>query len=127
MSFKNEKMKRFKNLLKSLPVFLLLISQFAFAQAVKKETPKEVTTIGIIDTLETKSGFRINEYFIELSKNQLDSLKGKKLAVTGSLLVVKGIDPKEKEISQGSLGDRLFIVKPQFTIIYDAREPLKSE
>lgn len=120
-------MKRLKNLLKSLPVFLLLISQFAFTQTVKKETPKEVTTIGIIDTLETKSGFRINEYFIELSKSQLDSLKGKKVAVTGSLLVVKGIDPKDKEISQGSLGDRLFIVKPKFTIIYDAREPLKPE
>jgi hypothetical protein len=120
-------MNRFKNLLKALAIFLLLMSQFSFAQTVKKETPKEVTTIGIIDTLETKSGFRINEYFIELSKSQLDSLKGKKVAVTGSLLIVKGINPKEKEISQGSLGDRLFIIKPRFTIVYDAREPLKSE
>ena len=119
-----------KTLSKTLLVFLLCllaISQVSLAQSSKKDTLKEITTIGIIDTFETKSGFRINEYFIELTKTQLDSFKCKKVFVKGELLIVKGIDPNDKEIVQGSLGDRLFILKPKITIVYDARDPLIKE
>ncbi len=100
---------------------LLLCVNCLFAQ---KENAKTVSTIGIIDTNETKSGFRINEYYIELSSKQLDSLKGKKVEVKGKLLIVEGIDPNAKEMVQGSLNDRYFIIDPEFTIIYDTREPL---
>lgn len=92
-----------------------------FAQ---NENTKTITTVGIIDTNETKSGYRINEYYIELSKKQLDSLRGKKILVTGNLFIVPGIDPKVKEIEQGSLNDRYFITEPTFTIVYGNREPL---
>jgi hypothetical protein len=104
-----------------LTAFFLCLGSFLFAQ---NEKPKMVTTIGIIDTLETKSGFRINEYYVELTRNQLDSLKGKKVSVTGKLLIIEGIDPTSKEIVQGSLNDRYFITDPEFTIVYDTREPL---
>lgn len=104
-----------------LATLFLLLATCLFAQDKK---PKMVTTIGIIDTMETKSGYRINEYYIELTKNQLDSLKGEKISVTGKLLIVEGIDPTSKEIVQGSLNDRFFIIEPEFTIVYDTREPL---
>jgi len=108
-----------KNLL--LTALFLLMGSCLFAQ---NDKSKRVTTIGIIDTMETKSGYRINEYYIELTKNQLDSLKGKKVSVTGKLLIVEGIDPTSKEMVQGSLNDRFFITEPKFTIVYDTREPL---
>lgn len=92
-----------------------------FAQG---KNEKIISTTGIIDTNATKSGFKINEYYIELTEKQLDSLKGKRVSITGKLLVIPGIDPDSKEIEQGSLNDRYFIVEPEFTIIYDTREPL---
>jgi hypothetical protein len=108
--------------------FLLFaaVLQTTVAQTPKKDTLKEVTSIGIIDTNETKSGFRINEYYIELSRQQLDSFRGKRVAVTGKLLIVPALDPEEKVISQGALSDRLFITDPKFTIVWDAREPGKE-
>ena len=90
----------------------------------QEKTLKTVSTVGIIDTNETKSGFRINEYYIELTPKQLDSLKGKKVEVKGKLLIVPGIDPNAKEMVQGSSDDRYFIIEPEFIIIYDTREPL---
>ena len=104
--------------------FLIFSSSYLFAQ-VEKVTM--VSTIGIIDTNETKSGFRINEYYIELSKKSLDSLKGKRIEVSGKLLIVPGIDTNAKEIEQGSINDRYFIVDPEFRIIYDSREPIQKK
>ena len=101
--------------------FLFFSVNCLFAQ---NKDGKSVSTVGIIDTNETKSGYRINEFYIELSKKQLDSLKGKKVEITGKLLIVPGIDSDSKEIEQGSLNDRYFITEPKFTIIYDTREPL---
>lgn len=109
---------------------LILIGLFLFVVNVlvaQTKNEKKVSTIGIIDTVETKSGYRINKYFIELSPAKLDSLKGKRVEVTGTLLIVNGIDPNAKEIVQGSLDDRYFIIDPEFTIIYDSREPLIKE
>ena len=90
----------------------------------QNEKTRTITTTGIIDTNETKSGYRINEFYIELSKKQLDSLRGKKVVVSGNLFIIPGIDPKAKEIQQGSLNDRYFITEPTFTIVFEHREPL---
>lgn len=76
-----------------------------------------ITTVGVIDSNETKSGYRINEYYIELNRAQIDSYKGKKVSVTGILLIVPGLDKDEQIKSQGSLSDRKFITKPVITII----------
>lgn len=98
---------------------LLLISQLTFAQIVEDQLVTEVTTIGVFDTLETKSGYKINEYYVELTQQQLELIKGKKVSVTGQLIVVEGIDPNEKEIVQGSLQDRFFIIEPKIIFIDD--------
>lgn len=105
-------------------VILILIILCVNCLIAQEKKLKTVSTVGIIDTNETKSGFRINEYYIELTPKQLDSLKGKKVAVTGKLLIVQGINPNAKEMVQGSPDDRYFIIEPEFTIIYDTREPL---
>ena len=105
---------------------LLTNSQRAIAQTSINEAVKEISTIGILDTNKTKSGYRINKYFIELNDSLFKAYKGKRIEVTGKLLIVKAIDPSAKEMEQGSLNDRFFIVEPQITIIYDSREPLKA-
>lgn len=87
-------------------IFLLVASFQAYSQ-------EKVKTIGYIDTLETKSGYQINGYYISLTKEQLNLYKGKRVMVTGKLLVVKGIDPNDPVIVQGSTGDRKFIIKPR--------------
>lgn len=104
-----------------LTIFYILVGSCLYSQ---NEKLKTVTTVGIFDTLEAKSGFRINEYYVELTPVQFDSLKGKKVSVTGKLIIVEAINLNSKVIEQGSLNDRYFIIEPSFTIVYDAREPL---
>jgi len=102
-------------------VSLFFINQISFAQKTKRDSLEEVTTVGTFNTEETKSGYIINEYFVELSKNMVDSLKGKKVIVTGKLLIVKGINPNDSTIFQGSLNDRKFIIEPRITIINESK------
>lgn len=102
-----------------------------------KET--EVSTIGIFDGqtymgVHGESVYKMNEYRIysnDISKSQVDSLKGKKVLVTGILNKVQG----KTQVTENNKGEKiykpspdffLFISEPKFTIIYDTREPLKN-
>ncbi|MFL5728133.1 MAG: hypothetical protein ACJ75J_01485 [Cytophagaceae bacterium] len=78
---------------------------------------KKVSTTGIIDTTAEKSGYRINEYFVELSTEQVKKYAGKKVKVSGKLLIVPGLDPKDPVIRQGSSDDRKYIAEPVISII----------
>ena len=112
-----------KQIMKKL-LFILAVCCFVSNSFSQSNKTKIISTVGILDTNETKSGYRINEYYIELTEKQLDSLKGKKIEVRGKLMIIKGIDPNAKEIVQGSPDDRYFILEPEFRIIYDSKEPL---
>ncbi|OPZ97264.1 MAG: hypothetical protein BWY70_01549 [Bacteroidetes bacterium ADurb.Bin408] len=105
-----------------IKVGLLLFFSFQlpsiYAQVAANDTLKEVITQGILDTNRTKSGYRINEYYIELSDSLFDAYKGKRIEVTGKLITVKALDGKEKIHVQGSLNDRLYIAEPKIRIIY---------
>jgi len=107
-------------------VFLCFLDG-VFAQTSINEAVREVSTIGTLDTNRTKSGYRINKYYVELEDSLFNIYKGKRIEVSGKLLTVKAIDKSAKEIEQGALHDRLFIIEPQITIIYDTREPLKKD
>ena len=54
--------------------------------------------------------------------NQVDSLKGKRIMVSGKLKIIKG--GKESKTIQSKSVDRKYIAEPKYTIVYDSREPL---
>ncbi len=93
-----------------------------------KDTFVEVTTIVIFDgKIINKYGYKINEYWIamiDLTGLQVDSLKGKKVMVTGKLKIVKGNESKN---IQSTRGDTKYITEPKFTIVYDSRHPLQKK
>jgi hypothetical protein len=95
----------------------LFVISVLMVSALTLFSQEKVITVGVIDTLETKSGYQINEYYISLTKKELQKYKGKVVRVKGKLLTVKGIDPNDPVIVQGSTGDRKFIVKPKITIL----------
>ncbi len=103
---------------KLIPLLLLLfIGKISFSQKEDKQASKTVKTVGIFDMREAKSGYAINDYYVQLEPSQIKEFNGKKVKVTGKLLVVKAIDPNEKVRTQGSLKDRKFILNPQIRII----------
>jgi hypothetical protein len=101
----------------SLILIFFSFSLVSIAQKTSKKPMKKVTTIGVIDTDREKSGYRINEYYVELSDAQLKKYAGKKIQVSGKLLVVPGIDPNDPIIRQGSTSERYFIVEPVIKIL----------
>ena len=123
----------------SLIIFIIYAS-FSFAQNTRNDTMKEVSTIGIFDGKKTRIGnfevievYKINNYCIspdDISESLSDSLKGKKIFVTGYLKIVKGKTFPPKTSFDGKIyepykePDKIFITNPVFTIVYDSREPL---
>jgi hypothetical protein len=96
---------------------LMSLSILLPAQTIKKDTMTIATTTGIIDPRETKSGYQINEYYIELSAAEVKKYAGKKVEVTGTLLIVGAIDPDAIIKTQGATSDRYFIKEPKIKII----------
>jgi len=90
----------------------LFASQISFAQVADKGG--QVTVVGVFNPKEAKSGYEINGYYVELSQAQADSLKGKKVSVTGRLVVVKGITSSTQ---QGAADDRKFIREAKITFV----------
>lgn len=119
---------------------LFLIIQMSFAQSSKQDSIKMVNTIGIFDgkkitvgNFEAEQVYKINEYCISLkdiTNSQVDSLKGKRILVTGKLNIVIGETHAAKTSTDGRIyepyiePDKKFISEPKFTIVYDNREPL---
>ena len=104
--------------MKTIILFITTLSITALLQAqTVRDTMTTVTTTGIIDLRETKSGYQINEYFIELSAEEVNKYANKKVEVTGTLLVVEGIDPEAKIKTQGAYSDRYFIRDPRIRMV----------
>jgi len=113
-----------------------------YAQEIKQDTLKDVSTIGVFDGKKITVGnfdisevYKINEYCIfpmAISQSQVDSYKGKRVLVTGKLKIVEGNYHAAKTSTDGKIyepykePDKKFIVRPVFILIYDAREPLKT-
>jgi hypothetical protein len=131
--------------LKTLLISTLLFACFALASysqdttKTNQDTLKEVSTIGIFDGqtymgVHGESVYKINEYqiyFKDISKSQVDSLKGKKVLVTGKLNEVQG----KTQVTINNNGEKIYklgpdffsyISGPIFSIVYDTREPLSK-
>jgi hypothetical protein len=118
---------------------ILFISKFSFAQNIKQDTLKEVTTTGIFTGEKVTVGnfftvvvYKINEYCIapeDIPESLLNSLKGRNVLVTGKLKIVIGKTMPAKTSTDGKIyepykePDRKFIAEPTFTTIYDSKEP----
>ena len=89
----------------------------------KQDSLTEISSIGIFDGVFIgKTGYKINDYYIRLgdiTSAQIDSLKGKKIIVTGKLKNRKG-----NRGIQSKAEDTMHIFEPQFAIYYETREPL---
>lgn len=63
----------------------------------------------------TKSGYRINEYYVELNDREVEMYRDKRVSVTGQLVIVPGLKPGSHE--QGSAHERKFIREPKITVL----------
>ena len=119
-------MKTLISLIASFFIFCTLLSNTAFAQNEKKPDSLNnkdhlVTTVGMIDPNETKSGYRINDYYVELSRTQVDTLIGKKISVTGKLIVIRGME-NAFTMEQGSYTDRRIISRPKIVYVTEEKK-----
>ena len=112
---------------------ILLIAKFSFAQNIKQDTLKEITTTGLFTGEKVTVGnfftavvYKVNEYCIspeDIPEGLLDSLKGKNVLVTGKLKIVIGKTMPAKSRTDGKIyepykePDKKFIAEPKFTII----------
>ena len=118
-----------------LSVIVFLMSQtITQAQAnTKQDSLQTISISGIFDGKKVHIGnfevlevYMMNGYCISLadiSQNQADSLKGKKVLITGNLKIIEGRTLPAKTSTNGTIyepykePDKKFISKPSFTII----------
>lgn len=92
------------------------LSTLVSAQTVA-EKGQSVTTEGTFSTNATHSGYTINGYYVELSKEQAEAYKGKRVSVTGRVIEVKGMNTGAPESQAGSTQTRKFIREPKITVL----------
>ena len=100
-----------------LSIFILVLIA---ASLTAQTSMKKVKTTGVFDTASYKSGRMINDYYVEISDKDFEKYKGKKVEVSGKLLVISGIDPNDKVIVQGSTEERKFITTPKIRILKES-------
>ncbi len=104
-----------------LSLFLLFIlANISFAQDAKDTKQKSgepVSTIGYIEKAESKSGYGINGFYIQLTKDEYEKYYDRKIEVSGKLLIVKGLTDEELKTMQGSKEDRYFIEETAIKIL----------
>lgn len=115
-----------------VPVLFFLIAPCAYAQSAKQDTLKMVSSVGVFDgkiitvgNFDRDEVYKINEFYIspsDISAGQADSLKGKKILVTGKLKIVEGKLWPAKTSTDGKIyepyhePDKKYIIKPEFKI-----------
>jgi hypothetical protein len=97
---------------------LLFLTHLSFAQEETTVIGKRITTTGVFDTLEAKSGYLINGYYVEISTAEFQKYKSKKVKVTGKLVIIKGLTKDQMKMhEQGGKGERKFIEQDKITIL----------
>lgn len=97
-----------------------ILANISFAQDAKDTKQKSgepVSTIGYIEKAESKSGYGINGFYIQLTKDEYEKYYDRKIEVSGKLLIVKGLTDEELKTMQGSKEDRYFIEETVIKII----------
>lgn len=97
-----------------------ILANISFAQDAKNTKQKSgepVSTIGYIEKAESKSGYGINGFYIQLTKDEYEKYYDRKIEVSGKLLIVEGLTDEELKTMQGSKEDRYFIEETVIKII----------
>lgn len=96
--------------------FLTIISCSQLKQSTNNS--EMVSFIATVDiNRATKEGIYMNGYVVEIDYDQIKKLDGKKVQVTGKVIVVKGLNEKDNIIKQGRLKDMKHIVSPKIKIV----------
>ncbi|HBS85765.1 MAG: hypothetical protein A2W91_13315 [Bacteroidetes bacterium GWF2_38_335] len=82
-------------------------------------------TVKFDKSLQTKDGYYLNGYVVQISDKQADKFHCKTIKISGKVTVVKGLDSQPKEyddqgneiFSQGRQGDTNFILSPKIKIV----------
>ncbi|MBS1492316.1 MAG: hypothetical protein JST55_02330 [Bacteroidetes bacterium] len=101
-------------------LFTIILANVSFAQDAKDTKQKSgepVSTIGYIEKMESKSGYGINGFYIQLTKDEYEKYYDRKIEVSGKLLIVKGLTDEQLKTMQGSKEDRYFIEETVIKII----------
>jgi hypothetical protein len=99
---------------------LFIAANISFAQDAKDTKQKSgepVSTIGYIEKAESKSGYGINGFYIQLTQDEYKKYYDRKIEVSGKLLIVKGLTDEELKIMQGSKEDTYFIEETVIKIL----------
>jgi hypothetical protein len=98
-------------------IFILAFAPLLCGAQKMEDSVKIVTTTGVFDSGEAKSGYIINGYYVEMNQTEFKKYKGKKVQVTGKLFVVHGLSKEEMKHEQGSSEDRKFIIQAKITVL----------
>ncbi len=91
-----------------------------------KDTTNVVSLIVKFDkSKETKDGFFVNEYVVNISHEQAQKLNRRKIKITGKVSIVKGLNNQPKEydekgtevFKQGRNEDTKYILEPIIEIL----------
>lgn len=113
------------------------------AQISENDSLPVVKTIGIFDgklvtvgNFNADRAYRMNGYCIspsDLSPTGADSLNGKRVLISGKLEIIAAVVFPAKTSNDDRIyepyiePERKYIREPQFTIVWDSREPEKNE
>jgi hypothetical protein len=98
----------------------LILANISFAQDakdIKQKSGEPVSTIGYIEKMESKSGYGINGFYIQLTKDEYEKYYDRKIEVSGKLLIVKGLTDEQLKTMQGSKEDMYFIEETAIKIL----------
>ena len=88
------------------------------ANAQTEEKRDTVSFTVVFDkTQRDKGGYWLNGYMVDIPYEQAKKLHRKKIKITGKVDIVKGLDPKAKDVAQGMDGDTKHIFNPTIRII----------
>jgi len=115
------KPRSMKYILTILLIFFQLLS-FSQAKDVTNQSDTSSRKVSFITTVDiarlTKDGIYMNGYVVNISREKIEKLVGKKIRVTGKVTVVKGLKnlPGEEERG-GREEDTKHILSPKIEII----------
>lgn len=107
--------------------FLLLFLN-SFSQARGPSKLSKANFIATVDTMKlTKDGIWLLDYVVNISHEKAKELQGKKIKVTGKVIMVKGLKnlPKtydrdgNEEVRQGREGDTKYIENPKIEVVIE--------
>lgn len=110
--------------------FLVVVCHMACAQStnttMQKKSPEVVTFIATFDVkMESKDGYYINGYVVDIDRKKAKKLNGRKIRITGTATVVEGLDKKPEQrdangnviVRQGRAEDTRHILNPTIEIV----------